>query len=132
MDIIFQRLKQINKNAYAPFSNFTVSAVVLTVDNKMYSGINVENPALGETVCAEKVALTQAYTQGLRREGLNSIHIYAPTTKTTVTPCGSCRQVMLELLPLKAKVYLYNENKLQVVKTVQELMPFGFTSGNLI
>lgn len=132
MTDIFKRLKEINKNAYAPFSNFTVSAVVITVDNKMYSGVNVENPALAETVCAEKIALTQAYTHGLRREGLNSIHIYAPTTKTTITPCGSCRQVMLELLPLNARVCLYNENKLQIIKTVQELMPFGFTSGNLI
>jgi cytidine deaminase len=77
------------RNAYAPYSNYLVGAVVRTTDGKEFVGVNVENAAYPLTICAEKSALSAAATAGYRPGEVAAIGISA-------SPCGGCRQWLYE------------------------------------
>ena len=79
------------KRAYAPYSNFCVGAAVMDESGAIYTGCNVENVSYGLTVCAERIALFNALSQGSRR--CTALALCAPER---VTPCGACRQVIAE------------------------------------
>ena len=117
-------------NAYAPYSNFHVGAAVLLKDGKVISGVNVENASYGLTVCAERNALFACYGAGYRKEDILAIAVISDFEGET-SPCGACRQVMIELMPVQAPVYMVNK-KLEVrTITVGELLPFAFTEDDL-
>ena len=80
------------RHAYAPYSKFRVGAAVLAVDGKIFTGCNVENASYGLTICAERVAVTNAVSAGCRR--FQAVAIVAPSARST--PCGACRQVLAE------------------------------------
>ncbi|HUI43114.1 MAG TPA: cytidine deaminase [Terriglobia bacterium] len=80
-------------NAYAPFSNFRVGAALETAGGKVYSGCNVENATYGLTVCAERVALWKAISEGER--AFIRIAVASDSLKP-ITPCGACRQLLWE------------------------------------
>lgn len=80
--------------AYAPYSKFYVGAAVLTRSGAIFQGCNIENSSYGATVCAERVALFQAYAHGERKFEALAI---ATDTSPPSPPCGICRQVILEL-----------------------------------
>lgn len=104
-----EQLKQLSNNSYSPYSKFKVACLIETKQNTLIKGVNIENIAYGETICAEKTALSQLYTLGFKKLDVTAIHIYS---KNGVTPCGSCRQVMYELLDLNCLVFIYNEKEL--------------------
>lgn len=79
--------------AVAPFSNFQVGAALLTADGQVITGCNVENATYGLTVCAERIALFKALSEGHRR--FTHIAVVADTQQPT-PPCGACRQVLWE------------------------------------
>ena len=81
-------------NAYIPYSGFRVGAAVLDADGSVTVGCNVENAGYGSTICAERTALVSAVAQG--RKQPTALAVY---TEPGVSPCGSCRQVMVELGP---------------------------------
>jgi cytidine deaminase len=81
------------ENALAPFSKFKVGAAVESVDGRMFTGCNVENATYGLTICAERVAVFKALSEGARR--FQRVAIAADTEKLT-PPCGACRQVLWE------------------------------------
>ncbi|MDY0373590.1 MAG: cytidine deaminase, partial [Candidatus Izemoplasmatales bacterium] len=99
------------KNSYSPYSNFPVSAVLELNDGRMIPGVNIENAAFGLANCAERSALFTAYSQGVRKQDIRRIVIYTDHDYF-VSPCGSCRQVMSELMPQEAEIILVN-NKLE-------------------
>lgn len=78
-------------HSYAPYSRYAVGAALLTEDGTLFSGVNVENAVLGLTICAERNAIFQMVAQGHRR-----IRAVAVCTGNGGSPCGSCRQVMVE------------------------------------
>ena len=80
------------RHAYAPYSKFRVGAALLTADGKIFTGGNVENASYGLTICAERVAVTKAVSEGYRK--FQAIAIVAPGVRPT--PCGACRQVLAE------------------------------------
>lgn len=82
------------KGALAPFSKFKVGAALLTVDGEIITGCNVESAAYGLTLCAERVAVFKAVSEGFRK--FAAIAVVADSRRIT-TPCGSCRQVLWEL-----------------------------------
>ena len=84
---------QARENAFAPYSNFKVGAAVETADGKIYTGCNVENSTYGLTVCAERVALWKAISEGERK--FKRI-VVASATDHPATPCGACRQLLWE------------------------------------
>lgn len=82
--------KRARARAYCPYSGFAVGAVVLGGSGRVYSGANVENSAVGLTVCAERIAIFKAVSQGERT--IKAVCVACPGAR----PCGSCRQVMME------------------------------------
>ncbi len=110
------------ERAYAPYSRFAVGAAVLTASGKIFHGCNIENAAYSVGVCAERAALFSAYAAGER--DIVALAVVTPTDDVA-SPCGACRQVMLELSP-KSVVLLLNMHGAQRLVTPQELLPHGF------
>lgn len=110
------------ENAYAPFSNFRVGAALETDDGEVISGCNVESASYGLTVCAERVAIWKAISQGKHK--VKHIAVVADTEELT-PPCGVCRQIIWEFggdIP----VILSNlKGKTEVVQ-MKELLPRAF------
>ncbi|MEO0267996.1 MAG: cytidine deaminase [candidate division WOR-3 bacterium] len=89
---ILEILKELLKNSYSPYSKFRVGAIALTKEGKIFKGVNIENASYGLTVCAERVAIFKAISEGYK--DLEKIYIYAD--KNPSYPCGACLQVMAE------------------------------------
>src|SRR5947208_17118939 len=86
--------RAVRRHAHASFSHFQVGAALETADGQVITGCNVENATYGLTICAERVALFKAISEGQRR--FTRIAIVADTAEPT-PPCGACRQVLWEL-----------------------------------
>ena len=105
------------ENAHAPFSNFRVGAAVRAKSGRIFAGCNVENSTYGLTLCAERVAIFKAISEGER--GFDSVAVVADTD-TLTPPCGACRQILWEfcgdaevvLSNLKGKVERYRMSTL--------------------
>lgn len=112
--------------AYAPYSNYRVGAAVLTRSGKVFSGANVENAAYPDSLCAERVAIFKAVSEGERE-----FVALAVVTGNGGTPCGSCRQVMAEF-GLDITVLIADaQGKLRQETTVSALLPGAFGPGDL-
>ena len=126
---ILDRAFKAMENAYAPYSNYHVGACVLTKDNKYFLGANIENASYGLTNCAERNAIFQAYSNGYRKSDIEAIAIVSEG-KTLATPCGACRQVLVELLEKHTPIVLSN-HKIETITNIQELLPMSFTEEDL-
>lgn len=112
--------------AYAPYSNYQVGAALLTDSGKIFTGVNVENAAYPDSICAERSAVFSAVSAGERK-----FIAIAVATRNGGTPCGSCRQVLSEF-GLDIEVLLTDESgKLVRQNTVQELLPGAFLPADL-
>ncbi len=127
----FNLAKKAYDNAYVPYSNFRVGAVLILKNGDVITGSNVENASYGLTNCAERSALFAAYSKGLRRDDILELVILANPVKGITSPCGACRQVITELMNMDATVTLINLNKETQVLKVSDLLPYAFTSGDL-
>ncbi|MEW8997418.1 MAG: cytidine deaminase [Thermoanaerobacter sp.] len=125
---LIELAKDAREKAYVPYSHFKVGACVLTEDGKAYQGCNIENASYGLTNCAERTALFSAYANGDRK--LKAIAVVADT-EGPVSPCGACRQVMMELGGEDMVVILSNMKGDYAVVTVKDLLPGAFTSKDL-
>ena len=107
--------------AYTPYSNYAVGAALLTASGKIYDGVNVENAAYPTTMCAERVAVFKAISEGERR-----FVAIAVVTSNGGSPCGSCRQVLSEF-GLDTLVFLADcDGNLLQETSVAELLPSAF------
>ncbi|MCJ7715213.1 MAG: cytidine deaminase, partial [Anaerolineales bacterium] len=121
-----QAAGQVRKNAYAPYSNYQVGAALLTSTGKVFTGVNVENAAYPDSICAERSAVFNAVSAGER-----SFEAIAVATRNGGTPCGSCRQVLSEF-GLDIEVLLVDENgNLTQQNTVNDLLPGAFQPHDL-
>ncbi len=118
---LINKAKEAKTHAYAPYSNFSVGAAIETESGKVYTGCNVENSSFGLSMCAERVAIFKAVSEGETK--FKRIAIVADT-KGPVSPCGACRQVMAEFGNFE--VILSNENGNVEKTTVEELLPGSF------
>lgn len=112
------------ENAYVPYSQFRVGAALLTKEGKVFQGCNIENASFGLTNCAERTAIFKAVSEGHR--DFTCLAVYGDT-KDPISPCGACRQVMVEFFKSDSKVILIAEDKSTVEMTVGELLPYSFT-----
>lgn len=107
IDDILQSLKQhavrAAERSYSPYSHFPVGAAVAGETGGVYVGCNVENASFGLTQCAERAAITAAIANGEAPGSLQSLVLYTPGRKAH-SPCGACRQVMLELMAPESRV----------------------------
>ncbi len=128
-EILINKAFEAMKQAYAPYSHFQVGACVVTTDQTFIPGANIENASYGLTNCAERSALFAAYSMGYRKEDIIGIAIVT-NSDTITSPCGACRQVLVELIGLDVPIYL--SNKKQTIKTsIRALLPMSFTSDSL-
>lgn len=118
------------KHAYAPYSKYHVGACVKMKDGQLFCGANVENASYGLTSCAERNALFTAYSFGYRKEDIAAMLIMSDG-KRLVSPCGACRQVMVELLEKNTPIMLYNHIA-QRLTTIEELLPMSFTMEDVL
>jgi cytidine deaminase len=114
---LHERAERIKQNAYAPYSNFLVGAVLRARDGTLFDGVNVENAAYPLGVCGEKTAYVTAVTQGYKPGDFDLIVINA-------SPCGGCRQWHVEF-KVDRVVYANNDGEL-VEHTPDELLPDTF------
>lgn len=117
-------------HSYSPYSKFAVGAAVLTKDNTVILGANIENASYGLTSCGERNALFSTYGQGYKKEDIAAIAITANCTPLA-TPCGACRQVISELVPSNTPIYLANHLGDEQETTPEELLPFAFSKESL-
>jgi len=121
---LLQEARRAANNAYAPYSNFRVGAVVLCSDGTLVKGCNVENASYGLTVCAERVALFSAIAMGKKPKAIavSCVDVGGSSSASLRMPCGACRQVMAELLPDDAEVLI--DGAIQA--SVGDLLPKPF------
>ncbi|GAB4180675.1 MAG: cytidine deaminase [Calditrichia bacterium] len=119
---LIQAAKEARKNARALYSNFKVGAALLTEDNQIFTGVNVESSSYGLTICAERVALTKALSEGAG--SFSKIAIVTDAEKLT-SPCGACRQLLFDYAP-ELKVIIANIKGEQKEYTLKELFPSPF------
>jgi cytidine deaminase len=113
------------ERAYAPYSNFKVGAALLGKSGRVYTGCNVENAAYGPSMCAERTAVFKAVSEGERE-----FEAIAVVTGNGVSPCGTCRQVMMEFAPDMTVVISDTRGNARAT-TVRDLLPDGFTPDQL-
>ena len=112
----------VRENSYAPFSNFRVGAALETDDGDIIDGCNVESASYGLTVCAERVAIWKAISQGKRK--IKHIAVVADTEELT-PPCGVCRQIIWEFGGDIAVILANLKGKTEVVQ-MRDLLPRAF------
>ncbi len=119
---LFEAAVQARKYAHAPFSHFKVGAALETNDGRIISGCNVENATYGLTVCAERVAMFKAISEGHR--SFRRIALVADTAEPT-PPCGACRQILWEFGG-DLEVILGNLKGIQARQQLKDLLPLPF------
>jgi cytidine deaminase len=123
---LIELANEARKRAYVPYSNYRVGAALRTKNGRIFTGVNVESAAYPTTMCAERVAVYKAVSEGERE-----FDAIAVVTDNGGSPCGSCRQVLAEF-GLKTVVLIANgAGELQKEMTVAELLPEAFTPEHL-
>jgi cytidine deaminase len=119
---LIEAARAVRLQAHAPFSHFLVGAALEATDGRIFTGCNVENATYGLTVCAERVALFKAISEGYR--SFRRIVVVADTQEPT-PPCGACRQVLWELGG-DLEVILVNLQAEKARHQLKALLPFPF------
>lgn len=124
LETMLQQAKQARTNAYAPYSNFAVGACLVTQNDKLFSGCNVENASYGLTCCAETSAICQMISSG--EKTIKEILIVGDG-KSLITPCGSCRQQIFEFaINADMPVHLCDSQGVQKTLSIGQLLPNAF------
>ena len=114
------------QRAYVPYSHYAVGAALRTKSGRIFTGVNVENAAYPQTMCAERVAIFKAVS-----EGEQEFEVISVVTDNGGSPCGGCRQVMAEFGLDTVVLMADGSGKLVKETTVKELLPEAFTPDHL-
>lgn len=125
------RLIELAKKAYCPYSNYHVAAVLVMNDEKSFEGVNVENASYGASICAERVAILKAVSDGYRKGDFKELHVMCADSKTISTCCFQCRQLISEFFLPDAKIYCYNNSGECNEYCVKDMCPFPFSEDDL-
>lgn len=123
---LIQTAKNYQNNSTAKYSHFKVGAALLDNNNQIYGGCNVESSSYGLTICAERVALTKAISEGVKT--FNKIAIVGPNSDFC-PPCGACRQLLYDYAP-DLEIILTNNKEIQSIK-LRDLLPLAFEEKKL-
>lgn len=110
-----------SRHAYIPYSEFPVGAALLASDGTVYGGCNVENAAYPATICAERVALVKAVSEGKRQ--FDAIAVVTPNAGS---PCGTCRQMLYEFAPDLRVILADTNGSVAYDGVLSDLLPRGF------
>lgn len=123
---LIERAKEVRQNAYAPYSNYPVSAALQTKSGVVFTGVNVENAVYPVGICAERTAVFKAISEGERE-----FEAIAVVTDNGGSPCGACRQVLAEFGLDTVVLLADREGTLLQETTVNDLLPGAFTPDHL-
>lgn len=128
-EVLLEQAKAAKEYSYAPYSNFHVGAALLCADGSVYTGCNIENAAYSPTNCAERTAVFKALSEGKR--DFTAIAV-AGDSGERLTPCGVCRQVLVEFVcPETFRVIMEDGEGGVTSIALSELLPAYFGPGNL-
>lgn len=122
---LIEQAQDAMRAAHVPYSRFPVGAALLAEDGRVFTGCNIENASYPLTMCAERVAIGKAVSEGVKR--FVAVAIVAEKA-APCTPCGACRQVLAEFGPMNVVLAKPGE---PLEYTLDELLPFSFTSRDL-
>jgi cytidine deaminase len=114
------------QHAYAPYSKYRVGSALQTKSGRIFTGVNIENAAYPQTMCAERIAIFKAVS-----EGETEFEAITVVTDNGGSPCGGCRQVMAEFGLETVVVFADGDGKITTETTVKELLPGAFTPDKL-
>lgn len=126
LDEVIQIAKDVRKNAYVPYSNYSVGAALVCKNGNVYSGCNIENDGI-MSICAERVAFTKALSEGER--DFDYIVVCGGSDLETLedcTPCGYCRQFIHEFVDKDFKIFLINSSDDAEIYHIDDLLPHSF------
>ena len=127
---LIEKAKEARKLSYSPYSHFAVGAALLCKDGRVFIGTNVENSSYPLCMCAERNALYNAMMNGVKKEDMVALALAADTDEPC-SPCGACRQVISELFPSDAPIYMSNLKGDVQETNIKELLPFAFSEDAL-
>lgn len=121
-----QRAIDASNESHSPYSKAKVGSAIVTSDGKVFGGCNIENSSFGGTVCAERVAIWKAVSEGHKQ--LKKVYVY---TEAGWPPCGLCRQVMSEFAAGDLEVIIGDAKGNEQIWKFNELLPLAFTPEHL-
>ena len=124
------KLLNLHKNSYSPYYKFPVSSIVVTKDGSEFSGVNVENASYGATICAERVAITTAISNGYKKGDFSKLYVMCDSPRVS-SSCFMCRQVINEFYEREAEVVFYSNDGDKETYLVKDLCPYPFGSSDL-
>ncbi len=122
--------KDARERSYSPYSHFAVGAAVLCKDGSVYVGANIENSSYPLCMCAERNAIYNAYMDGKSKDDFIAFAVIGDTEEP-ISPSGACRQVLSELFPEEAPIYLANLKGDVRETTIAQLLPLAFSGSDL-
>lgn len=126
---LIEQARTAQRAAYAPYSKYHVGCALETNDGTIFTGCNIENASYGATLCAERVAIFKAVSEGHRH--FRRIVICTDST-TPAAPCGLCRQVMAEFFGPELEIILCGANETERRYTFAELLPHPFNQSSFV
>ncbi|RPH35262.1 cytidine deaminase [bacterium] len=123
-----KRAQAAQKHSFSPYSRFRVGAALLSKSGKVYTGCNIESSSFGLTICAERTAIFKAMSEGERQ--FKAIAV-ATDENRFVSPCGACRQVIMDLAGNIDCILTDKHGAIKVLK-MSDLFPYPFTSEDLL
>lgn len=125
---LFNTAKAMLKKSYSPYSNYKVGASILTEDNQIYGGTNIENASYSLTLCAEAAAIAQMITSvGIKQ--IKALLVLA-NHDMMCSPCGACRQRLAEFGEKDTLIHMANNNEIVKTITLEALLPYSFKDSN--
>ena len=115
-----------SENSHSPYSNVKVGSAILTTSGEVFSGCNIENSSFGGTVCAERVAIFKAVSEGHNK--IQELYVY---TDAGWPPCGICRQVISEFASPETKIIIGDKDGNENSMPFKDLLPLAFTPDKL-
>ena len=116
------------KNAYVPYSQFPVAALLIDDNGHKHKGVNVENASFGLTICAERNAITTAITENMKKI---KVLVITGNTPEPISPCAACRQVIREFSDKDTIIILANKDNKYKITSIEELLPYSFGAEDL-
>ena len=127
-NMLVEKAIEARSKAYVPYSKFQVGAAIVTNNDDVYLGCNIENASYGLTNCAERTAIFKAVSEGATE--IKAIAVVGDT-EGPISPCGACRQVIAEFSTDDTKIYLANLNGDVKETTISEILPGYFSSKDM-
>lgn len=121
-------LENLLNNSRSDYFNFPVSAAVVCTDNRVFYGVNVETSSPQAGICAERNALYNAFTNGIKKSDIKEIHVMS---KNGVTPCFICRQALVDFCDMNTKIVIYNLSGKIKEMLLSDLCVNVFSKGDL-